>query len=65
MPKPPTRLVPFSERPPPPPCLRQANNYACSQMRAYFKRMSVDPALKGPIYAEVEVDQADVSYFDL
>lgn len=39
--------------------LFQTNNYACSQMRAYFKRMSVDPALKGAIYAEVEVDQAE------
>ncbi|KAL4428986.1 hypothetical protein ABPG77_006025 [Micractinium sp. CCAP 211/92] len=44
--------------------LFQANNYACSQMRAYFKRMSVDPALKGPIYAEVEVDQAESDLLD-
>jgi hypothetical protein len=29
-------------------------------MRVYYKRMSVDPALRGAVFAEIEVDQVEV-----
>lgn len=37
----------------------QAQNYACSQMRPFFRRMSVDPALKAAVFVEVEVDNVE------
>lgn len=38
----------------------QAQNYTCAQMRAYYRRMSVDAALKAAVFLEVEVDGAEV-----
>ena len=38
----------------------QAQNYACSQMRAYYRRMSTDGPLKAAVFTEVEVDTAEV-----
>ncbi|KAL4856436.1 hypothetical protein ACK3TF_003232 [Chlorella vulgaris] len=37
----------------------RAQNYACSQMRPFFRRMSVDPALKAAVFVEVEVDNVE------
>ena len=59
MPTPHTRR-PFLHRAHPPPPPLQTQNYACAQMRVYYKRMSVDPALRGAVFAEIEVDQVEV-----
>lgn len=38
----------------------QVQNYACAQMRVYYKRMSVDGPLRAAVFAEIEVDAAEV-----
>lgn len=40
----------------------QAQNYNCSQMRAYYRRMSTDGPLKAAVFTEVEVDTAEVRH---
>ncbi|PRW39209.1 Lysoplasmalogenase TMEM86A [Chlorella sorokiniana] len=39
--------------------LYQAANYACSQMRGFYRRMSTDGPLKAAVFTEVEVDTAE------
>lgn len=46
--------------PSPLPSALQHQNYACAQMRAYYKRMSVDGPLRAAVFAEIEVDAAEV-----
>ena len=59
-PPPPLPSPPSTSPPPHPPGPLQTQNYACAQMRPYFKRMSLDPSLRGAVFAEIEVDQVEV-----